>query len=239
METHAISNSQTIGTLIHADPGARSGLVGAWLSNTLSGKSFDVGAQDGVSFYKIHHLNDVKELTDFDGIKIRIQPTYNMIDLHCLLFLRKNVHVLMPNFTKDEYCLETFTKLWRFAINSFKYDSALDLNMYNYVINFESTFVTEYMVNLYKQINNRAPTPEQINALVATNELSNISIPKNHSTSILKLLLDGEKKLLRTESQRFWDIIDLYNTTPVDKLYDTVLTKIRPENYGPANYGIS
>ena len=232
METHAISNSQTIGTLIHADPGARSGLVGAWLSNTLSGKSFDVGAQDGVSFYKIHHLNDVKELTDFDGIKIRIQPTYNMIDLHCLLFLRKNVHVLMPNFTKDEYCLETFTKLWKFVVECFEQDSALDLNMYDYVISFENTFVTEYMVDLYKEIHKQEPTDQQINALEATNKLNTIEINKNHSTSILKLCMVKEKQLLLKESERFWSIVDVYNTTSVDKLYDTVLEKIKPENYG-------
>ena len=234
--THLPTNSQPTALLVHADPGARSGLVAAWLSNTLSGKSFDVGADDHPwdhpGFNKIHYLKDVKELTDFNGIKIRIQPTYKKLDLHCLLFLRKNVHILMPNFTKDEYCLETFTKLWRFVVECFEQDSALDLNMYDYVINFESTFVTEYMVNLYKQINNREPTPEQINALVATNELSNISIPKNHSTSILKLCMDKEKQLLLKEEHRFWSIVDVYNTTPIDKLYDTVLEKTRPENYG-------
>ena len=41
-----------------------------------------------------------------------------------------------------------------------------------------------------------------------------------------------EKQLLLKESERFWSIVNIYNTTPVDKLYDTVLEKIKPENYG-------
>ena len=232
METLAPTNRQPTGLLVHADPGARSGLVAAWLTDTLSGKSFDVGQGDLPSFYKLHQTADMTKIINFLGIKIRIRPTHKKIDLHCLLFLRKNVHVLSLDFTRDEYCLETFTTLWSFAVKNFEYDSALDLTMYNYVISFESTFVTEYMVNLYKQINNREPTPNQINALVATNELNNISIPKNHSTAILKLCMDKEKQLLLKEEHRFWSIVDVYNTTPIDKLYDTVLEKTRPENYG-------
>ena len=87
METHVTTNDQTKDLLIHADPGARLGAVGAWISNTLSGKSFDVGAQDGVNFHKIHYLNDVNELTNFDGIKIRIQPTYRFT--YFIIFKKK------------------------------------------------------------------------------------------------------------------------------------------------------
>ena len=46
------------------------------------------------------------------------------------------------------------------------------------------------------------------------------------------LCLNKEKELLLKESKRFWSIIDVYNTTPVENLYKTVSQKIKPENYG-------
>ena len=232
METHVTTNDQTKDLLIHADPGARLGAVGAWISNTLSGKSFDVGAQDGVNFHKIHYLNDVNELTNFDGIKIRIQPTYTMIDLHTLLFLRKNVYNQIPTFTKNEYSLETFTKLWEFVKITFDHNNSLNNNLYDYIITFDDTFNITAMLNLYQNIHQEDPTLAQINALVETNKLSNIQVNKNHSTSIIKLCLNMERDLSLKESERFWSIVDVYNTTSVDKLYDTVLEKIKPENYG-------
>ena len=218
--------------LIHADPGARSGLVGAWLANMLSGKSFDVGAEDGVAFYKIHHLHDVDEVKNFDGVKIRIRPTYSKIDLQCLLFLRKNVYIQIPNFTKDEYSLETFTKLWEFSLQCFAEDYVLDNTLYDYVLTFDDTFCEEKLIDLYKKVNNKTPTNAQINALNSTNQLSNIQINTNHSCAIVKLCLNKEKELSLEESKRFWSIIDVYNTTPVENLYKTVSQKIKPENYG-------
>lgn len=220
--------------LIHADPGARSGLVGAWLANILTGKSFDVGAQDGEAFQKIHHLHmyDKNIIANFDGVKIRVRPTYRRIDLHCLLFLRKNVYEQNPTFTKDEYSLETFTKLWEFAKQCFAEDRLLDYNVYDYVLNFEDTFNTEKLINLYEKVYQKSPTKAQIDALVSTNQLSNMHVDSNHSCAILKLCLDKEKELSLEESKRFWSIVDVYNTTPVNKLYNTVLEKIKPENYG-------
>jgi len=232
METLVITINQTKDLLIHADPGARSGAVGAWILNTLSGNSFDVGLQDGVNFHKIHHLNDSNELTIFDGIKIRIQPTYTMIDLHSLLFLRKNVYNQIPTFTKNEYSLETFTKLWEFAKEIFNQNDSLNNEFYNHIITFDDTFNITAMLNLYRNIHHEDPTSEQINALVKTNKLSTIHINKNHSSSILKLCLNMERDLSLKESERFWSIVDVYNTTPESELYDTVLEKIKPKNYG-------
>lgn len=218
--------------LIHADPGARSATVASWLTNKLSGNSFDVGEQDGVNFYKIHHLYDNTEVSNFNGIKIRIQPTYTKIDLHTLLFLRKNVHIQIPTFTKDEYSLETFTKLQEFAKECFTHNISLDNQMYDYVIKFDDTFNTDAMIKLYTEIKQKQPTLEQINALVNTNQLSNLQINKNHSSSILKLCFDKEKQLSLNPKERFWSIVDIYNTTPVKHLYDTVAEKISPDNYG-------
>ena len=218
--------------LIHADPGARSGLVGAWLADMLSGVSFDVGAQDGVTFHKIHHLQDNNEIKNFNGVKIRIRPTYTKIDLHCLLFLRKNVYTQIPNFTKDEYSLETFTKLWQFAVQCFSEDYVLDNTLYDCILTFDDTFCEEKLIDLYKKVNNKTPTNAQINALNSTNQLSNIQIDTNHSCAIVKLCLNKEKELSLEESKRFWSIIDIYNTTPIEQLYKVVLEKIKPENYG-------
>jgi len=218
--------------LIHADPGARSGLVGAWLSNMLSGNSFDVGVQDGVDFLKIHHLLDENQIKNFNGVKIRIRPTYTKIDLHCLLFLRKNVYTQIPNFTKDEYSLETFTKLWEFALQCFAEDLVLDNKLYDHILTFDDTFCTEKLIDLYKKVHQKTPTNVQINALDTTNQLSNIAIDTNHSSAIVKLCLNKEKELSLKESKRFWSIVDVYKTTPVKQLYNTVLEKIKPENYG-------
>ena len=221
--------------LIHADPGARSGAVGAWLTNTLSGKSFDVGVEDGVHFHKIHYLYDIAELVNFQGIKIRIQPTYTMIDLHTLLFLRKNVHTQIPTFTRDEYSLETFTKLWEFSKITFAHNNTLNNNLYDHIITFDDTFNTTAMIKLYKEVCKTDPTPVQINALVETNKLSNIYINKNHSTSIVKLCLNMEKELSLKEEERFWSIVDVYKTTPIAQLYDTISAKIESNNYGILN----
>lgn len=89
--------------LIHADPGARSGFVAAWLTNCLTRLEFDVGQSLRSKFVKIHQLPNPESIKNHQGIKIRIKPCLSTVDLLALLFLRKNVHVQFPNFTKDEY----------------------------------------------------------------------------------------------------------------------------------------
>jgi len=218
--------------LIHADPGARSGFVAAWLTQKLTKLTFDSGEELKPQFYKIHELDNTQQITNFSGIKIRIRPTLKMIDLHCLLFLRKNVHIQIPDFTQDEFCLDTFTKLTHFTQELFKNDSKLDYSAYDYIINFEDTFDTQCMINLFQQINNKSPTATEIDMLMQTNQLNFITIEKNHSTSILKLCLEKEKQLSLKESERFWSIVDVYNTVDCELLYDVVSDKIKTENYG-------
>jgi hypothetical protein len=75
--------------LIHADPGARSGFVAAWLTNKLDSVTFDVGLELCPDFVKIHKLTDYNQIKNFNGTTIRIQPQVEFIDLLCLLFLRK------------------------------------------------------------------------------------------------------------------------------------------------------
>jgi regulator of sigma D len=218
--------------LIHADPGARSGFIAAWLTNRLSTLAFDSGASIRPQFLKIHKLQDVNILKNFSGTKIRVRPSIESIDLHSLLFLRKNVYEQVPEFTRNEYSLETFTKLTHFSQEIFEWDSELDYSLYDIVLNFADTFDNKYMIDLYKQINNIAPTEQMIDMLLATNDLNKILINKNHACSILKLCLSKEKELGLKEQHRFWSIVDVYNSTPSDQLYNKVSESIVPGNYG-------
>ena len=221
--------------LIHADPGARSGFIAAWLTNCLTEMVFDCGQTLKPPFHKIHHINslaDINYIREFPGLKIRIRPSIETIDLISLLFLRKNVYDQIPNFTRDEYSLETFTKITHFSQEIFEQEAALDYSLYDIVLDFADTFDNEYLINLYKKVVGANPTQDMIDMLVETNKFNNITIDKNHACSILKLCLIQEKKLGLKEAHRFWSIVNIYNSTPVDQLYDTVLQSIVPENYG-------
>ena len=218
--------------LIHADPGARSGFVAAWLTNKLDCVTFDVGLELCPEFVKIHKLTNDKQIKNFSGTTIRIQPQVEFIDLLCLLFLRKNIYPQIPNFTRDEYSLETLTKLVEFSKEIFEWNAELDYSLYDYVITFNDTFDTERMIDLYKKINNQDPTTKLIDILIKTNELNNIILDKNHACSILKLTILKELELGLKEQHRFWSIVDIYNNTPVSELYDSVSESIDPKNYG-------
>ena len=218
--------------LIHADPGARSGFVAAWLTNQLSKLAFDSGATFRPPYLKIHKLDNVTNIKNFVGTKIRVRPKLESIDLHSLLFLRKNVYVQIPNFTQDEFSLETFTKITHFSQEIFAWNQELDYSLYDIVMDFADTFDNDFMIALYKKIAGTDPTSKMIDMLVNTNELNSIPIDQNHACSILKLCLAQEQKLGLKEEHRFWSIVDIYNTTAIDQLYNTVLKSIVPENYG-------
>jgi hypothetical protein len=218
--------------LIHADPGARSGFIAAWLTNQLTKVAFDSGVSLRPRFVKIHKLEDVDILKNFSGTKIRVRPSVETIDIHSLLFLRKNVHVQHTNFTRDEYSLETFTKLTHFSQEILEWNNKLDYSLYDIVIDFADTFNKDFMIDLYKKIVGTMPSSHMIDMLDDTNNLNNITIDKNHACSILKLCLLQEQKLELKEENRFWSVIDVYNTTSVDQLYDTVYNLIDPKNYG-------
>ena len=218
--------------LIHADPGARSGCVAAWLQNTLTATAFDAGIENKPRYYKIHRLTDKTKIKNFSGIKIRVRPTVEKLDLHVLLFLRKNVQVQDPSFTKDEYNLETFAKLWNFSKEIFQWDGELDYSLYDYVLNFESTFDIECMTSLYQQIKQQTPDATQIQILEKNNKLNDLVVDKNHCASLTKLILVQEALANLKEENRVWSIIDVFNTTPVDQRWDTISRLMTPDNYG-------
>ena len=218
--------------LIHADPGARSGFVAAWLTNKLTSLHFDSGSNLKAPYRKIHKLDHANEIKQSTAVKIRIRPTIEHIDLLSLLFLKKNVHTQIPTFTKNEYCLETFSKLANFSKEIFQWDSELNYSLYDYVINFEDTFDNDFMIEFYKKLTGTMPNQGLIDMLIKTNKLNNIHIDQNHACSILKLTIMREQELGLKEEHRFWSIVDIYNTTPVEKLYDVVFESIRLDNYG-------
>jgi hypothetical protein len=218
--------------LIHADPGARSGFLAAWLTDCLTKQSFDVGVELRPSYYKIHQLLDPDDIKTFNGIKIRIRPSLEHIDLLSLLFLRKNVYTQIPEFTRNEYSLDTFTKLAHFSEEIFRWDYELDYNLYDHVINFQDLYNTAFMKQFYAVVNKKSVSDYATNIMEQTNKINTILIDKNHACSILKLILERERQFGFKEEHRFWSIVDLYNTTPVEKLYDTVYQAIKAENYG-------
>jgi hypothetical protein len=221
-----------VNLLIHADPGARSGFLAAWLTDCLTKQSFDVGVELDPSFYKIHKLLDPADIKTFNGIKIRIRPSLEHIDLLSLLFLRKNVYTQIPEFTRNEYSLDTFTKLAHFSEEIFRWDDELDYSLYDYVIDFQDLYNTAFMKQFYAVVNKKSVSDYATNIMEQTNKINTILIDKNHACSILKLILERERQFGFKEEHRFWSIVDLYNTTPVEKLYDTVYQAIKAENYG-------
>ena len=175
-------------------------------------------------------MGTIDSINNFSGIKIRIKPNISSIDLHLLLFLKKTSN--LKYFSQQEYSLDTFTKLTANATRWFDQDKIVDYRLYDIVLNFVDTFSNEYMIDLYKKVVGVEPTLDMIDMLVKTNELNNIPIDKNHACSMVKLCLAQEQKLGLKEEHRFWSIIDVYNSTPIDQLYDTVLELITPDNYG-------
>lgn len=217
--------------LIHADPGARSGLLGAWLLDELRLVTFDVGKELGTRFRKIHRLHDAKIIQTHPGVKLRVRPKLDHIDLHCLLFLKKNVHAQFPNFSRDEYDLATFAKLYKFAEEVFRWNSELDYNLYDYIIDFDQTFDCDHMIHLYYSMNQQMPSRQSIDILLRTNDQNRIKLDLNHAASIVKTVLIKEKQLRVQETQRRWSIVEVYTQTPRCRLYDTVVTYLHPDHY--------
>ena len=217
--------------LIHADPGARSGFVAAWLQDNLTRVGFDAGATTKTPFLKIHNLDNNKRIKSFQGTKIRIKSTFNLLNLQLLLFLRKNVHVQLPNFTKDEYSVETFSKVYIFAKECFDNEKFVDYSLYDYSIAFNDTFDMDKMINLYHQVNNQYPDKTNINLAIIHNKMNQIELGNNHACSIAAMILETESKLNLEETNRTWSVPILYNTTAIEDLYTTIKSMIVSNKY--------
>jgi len=217
--------------LIHADPGARSGFISAWLQHNLEQSGFDVGKTTRTKFFKIHKLVDDTQLTTFSGIRIRVKPTFNQMALWLLLFLRKNVYTQIPNFTKDEFSLETFSKVYMFAKECFEHDANLDYSLYDYTITFADTFDMNKMTELYYKCLGQKPTQDHVEHAIHNNKLNQLYIDLNHACNIASTVLELESTLNLKEKDRRWSLPEIYNTTDTSDLYKTIRSKISTPYY--------
>ena len=225
--------------LIHADPGARSGFIAAWLENNLTTAGFDVAATTKLSFLKFHYLDNSDVIKKFQGIKIRIHSEFYLLNLHLLLFLRKNVHLDIPNFTKDEFSLETFSKVYVFAKECFDYDKKIDYSLYDYKINFADTYNIQKLIDLYYQINQQKPSDNHIDLAIQLNKMNQIELDTNHACNIAAMILETESNMNLLESDRLWSIVDVYQTTPIEKRYQKIKSLIVAKNYVNSRSNIS
>jgi hypothetical protein len=219
--------------LIHADPGARSGFVGAWLQSNLNGRRFDVGefSMHGSNYFKIHDCIDSTVIKNFDGIKIRIRPSRTLLHLSMLLYLRKNVHVQHPDFSKDEYDLETWTKVYTTHKTWLEQDSRYDLSLYDYVIDFEDTYNLEKMSSLFVKVNNRPPGDLMLKQFDLNNALNYIELDPSHSCVLAALVLNKEHKMGVGEEGRAWSICDIYQDYSKDQRHQALCDRLTLNNY--------
>ena len=217
--------------LVHGDPGARPRFVGAWLSDQLDNAGFDVGTTAWPRFRCFHTLHNRQDLIDFVGPRVRVKFTFDQLSRHLLLFLRKNVHTQLPDFTRDEYSLETFSKLYIFARECLEQEQAVDYSLYDHVIRFEDTFDIEKLKNLYQQVNGCQPSDTLVHQAEENNQLNQITLDPNHACSIVALVLATETQLELSEKNRRWSITEIYATTPQSDLYTVIKSLINKENY--------
>jgi len=217
--------------LVHGDPGARPRFVGAWLSDQLDNAGFDVGTTAWPRFRCFHTLHNRQDLIDFVGPRVRVKFTFDQLSRHLLLFLRKNVHTQLPDFTRDEYSLETFAKLYIFARECLEQEQAVDYSLYDHVIRFEDTFDIEKLKNLYQQVNGDSPGESLIQQAHKNNQLNQIDIDLNHACSIAALVLSTETQLGLLEKNRRWSVTEIYATTQQSDLYNVIKSCIHKENY--------
>jgi hypothetical protein len=217
--------------LIHADPGARSGFISAWLQDNLDKAEFDVGLSVRTNFFKIHYCNNADQIKNFSGPRVRVRPNFAKLNLHLLLFLRKNIYLQIPNFTRNEFSLETFSKLYMFAKECFEQDSALDHSLYDHVLFFQDTFDIAKLIQLYQAVNQREPSQINIDSAIKNNKLNQIDLDPNHACNIASIVLELESTLNLQEENRLWSLPDVYTNTDTNNLYTTIKNLITSKNY--------
>lgn len=225
--------------LITADPGARSGFLAAWLEKKLTEPWFDVGANTQTKFIKHHRDYGNCAVKSHKGARIRIRPDLKNLKLHLYLSFKKDVQVKIKNFNYSEYSFESYEKMFQSAKVWFDHDEQVDISLYDKVISFSDTYNTNLMIELYQWYNKKTPTPNQIEILKLTNQLSCIDIPDNHCCDIAAMVFSTEKKNGFNEIDRYWSAADEYLHPDTSTLYNRILNKITAENYGQSDlYGI-
>jgi len=220
---------------IYAPPGARCGFVATYLNQKLTTSGYDIGrelnyASGDLDFIKTHTYDE--KIHDND-ITIRINLSYDLLDRMLYLFLHKNIYRWEPNFTKDEYGIDTFTKLYYQAVNEIKEEQAIIDNNYKFdiTLSFAETYSVGYLSQLYRDINGKDPTQQEKQNAILTNQQSIPDIDVNHASHIVKFIINIEKELNLNESNRKWSINKIYEDTQVKELYNKVNQAIKSNNY--------
>lgn len=217
---------------ILADPGARAHFVASWLLSDLTSAHYEIGTSIKSNFTKWHNDWDNIHARNFNGVKIRIKPSFSLLSLHLYHFLIKNVYVLIPDLPQDPYKVIITDKLLESAKGWWYHDLQIDYSLYDKCINFNDTYSTDFMVDLFFWYNNKYPTIEQIKILEETNKLNYPTFDKNHAASIAAMVIEQEFKKELKEIDRYWSIEKIYRTTDPENLYETIYNSIVPENYG-------
>ena len=217
---------------ICADPGARAHTLASWLMNELNAVTFEPGRKFKTRFIKAHSDFGNHLVKKHNGPKIRIRPGFKKLSVHMYLFLVKNVYIQIPNFSKNQFDLETATKMTKEANHWFDHHQEINENCYNYTINFEDTYDIQLLTDLYREIHAKLPSKKSIDILEQTNKLNDPILDKNHACSVASMVLERENQFNLKERDRFWSLPVLYQITPVDQIYDTILSCISPSNYG-------
>ena len=220
---------------IYAPPGARCGFVATYLNQKLTTSGYDIGrelnyASGDLDFIKTHTYDE--KIHDND-ITIRINLSYDLLDRMLYLFLHKNIYRWEPNFTKDEYGIETFTKLYYHTVDQINEEQAIIDNNYKFDITmtFSNTYKLGYLNELYRKINGVYPTDEEKKNAVLSNQESTPEIPINHASNIVKSVINRENQLKVIKSNRKWNINDIYADTEVKELYNKVNETMIKSNY--------
>jgi len=225
--------------LIHADPGARAHLLASWLKSELSKVHYDIGVNTPTKFIKLHTDWNNVDTQKFDGIRIRIKPSFNMLATHSHLFLTKNVYKQIPNFPKDGFGITTVEKLLETIKTWWYHDQQVNLSLYNKVVNFNDTYNDDSMIELFFWYNNRYPTSQQIKILQEINKLNCPVLDRNSACSVAAMIVEQEFIKNLKEINRYWSLENIYKNSDTSQLYDTIYDFIIPENYGTSDfYGI-
>ena len=220
--------------MICADPGARAHFVGSWLLGQLRASYYDIGSNISCEFTKSHTDWGNETAKSFRGQKIRIRTSENQhaLALHSYLFLTKNVYPQLPEFSRNGFDFVTTNKILETMKDWRWHESQIDYSCYDTIIDFQDTYCLDFMINLYAHHNNRYPDKIEIENFEKTNELNRIIIDPNHSCSIAALIYCKERGLGLKEIDRFWSLENIYHTSEVSCLYQTVNEVIKDCNYG-------
>lgn len=228
--------------LVHGHPGARLGFVAAVLTDKLLDNLFDVGDLIPQDFRKLHRFNP-PILSSFLNTKICIHTTFAMLERHFFLFFQKNVLKIEKEKFQNLHVTnrEVVEKMY-YAFNSdWAPDAAVTAaDCYDYHIDFEQTFDTESMCNLYFQVNKKSPSSSLVEAMQTTNQVNSQPIALNHGCRIAAEIIKFEHLNNFTEHDRSWQLNKICNFTDSgecldpDNLYDNVMSKLSIEFYqGP------